>query len=158
MRTCIQIPHPPERKQDGLLLRGLRTLKVRLDRISATTLQVVQFLKQHPKIERLLFPWDESFPKIQLARKQMKGACGLLTVVIQTKRMEDIVRFCESLQHFLMAVSWGGYESLVIPKCASLSPADFSADNPEHRMVRIYLGLEDAEYLIADLRQALDSF
>jgi cystathionine beta-lyase/cystathionine gamma-synthase len=141
-----------------LLLRGLRTLKVRLDRISATTLQVVQFLKQHPKIERLLFPWDESFPQIQLARKQMKGACGLLTVVIQTKRMEDIVRFCESLQHFLMAVSWGGYESLVIPKCASLSPADFSADNPEHRMVRIYLGLEDAEYLIADLRQALDSF
>ena len=117
-----------------------------------------QFLKQHPKIERLLFPWDESFPQIQLARKQMKGACGLLTVVIQTKRMEDIVRFCESLQHFLMAVSWGGYESLVIPKCASLSPADFSADNPEHRMVRIYLGLEDAEYLIADLRQALDSF
>ncbi|MFM7838325.1 MAG: trans-sulfuration enzyme family protein [Chitinophagaceae bacterium] len=141
-----------------LLLRGLRTLKVRLDRISATTLQMVQFLKQHPKVEKVLFPLDDTFPQIQLARKQMKGACGLLTVVIKTKRMEDVVKFCETLHHFLMAVSWGGYESLVIPKCASLAPADFSAANPEHRMVRIYVGLEDAEYLIADLRQALDSF
>ena len=54
-----------------------------------------------------------------------------------------------------MAVSWGGHESLVIPKCASLQPAEFTASNIEHRMIRLYIGLEDAEYLIADIDQAL---
>ena len=55
-----------------------------------------------------------------------------------------------------MAVSWGGHESLAIPKCASLQDTEFDASNREHRMVRIYIGLEEADYLIADLRQAFD--
>jgi cystathionine beta-lyase/cystathionine gamma-synthase len=55
----------------------------------------------------------------------------------------------------MMAVSWGGHESLIIPKCASLSAEDFDASNPEHRMIRLYTGLEDAQYLIRDLEQAI---
>ena len=85
----------------------------------------------------------------------MTGACGLFTVVLKASSMEQIVRFCESLKHILMAVSWGGHESLAIPKCASLSPGQFDPLLREHRMVRIYVGLEDASYLIADLDQAL---
>ncbi|MCY1381385.1 cystathionine beta-lyase [compost metagenome] len=55
-----------------------------------------------------------------------------------------------------MAVSWGGYESLIIPACAGLSTDAFDPENKRHRLIRIYIGLEDADYLIADLKQALD--
>ena len=85
----------------------------------------------------------------------MKGACGLFTFVLKTNKMESIVKFCESLQHIMMAVSWGGHESLVIPKCAGLKPGDFDPANKEHRYIRMYVGLEEAEYLIADLEQAI---
>lgn len=139
-----------------LLIRGLRTLSVRLDRISKTTIEVLQFLKQHPKVESVIFPFDESFPQYQLAKKQMSGACGLMTLVLKVKKREEIVKFCESLRHILMAVSWGGHESLVIPKCAGLPPSGFDVNNREHRYVRMYVGLEDADYLIKDLKQALE--
>ena len=56
----------------------------------------------------------------------------------------------------MMAVSWGGHESLIIPKCAGIQPVDFNANNKDHRMMRLYVGLEDADYLIKDLEQALD--
>lgn len=137
-----------------LLLRGLRTLPARLDRSSTTTRIMVDWLKQHPRVERLIFPLDKDFPQYELAQKQMSGACGLVTIVINAKNMEEIVTFSESLRHILMAVSWGGHESLVIPRCASIAPDTFDASNPEHRMLRFYFGLEDAEYLKADLEQA----
>jgi cystathionine beta-lyase/cystathionine gamma-synthase len=138
-----------------LLIRGLRTLAARLDRITKSSTQVIAFLKQHPKIEGLLFPFDESFPQYALAKQQMSGACGLFTFAIKATKMESIVSFCENLQHIMMAVSWGGHESLVIPKCAGIQPGDFDRANPEHRYVRMYVGLEDPGYLIADLEQAL---
>ena len=64
--------------------------------------------------------------------------------------------FCESLQHIMMAVSWGGHESLIIPKCAGIERSEFNPSLPEHRAIRMYVGLEEAEYLIEDLKQALD--
>ena len=139
-----------------LLIRGLRTLPARLDRISKSTREVIEYLKQHPKIEKILFPFDESFSQYELAKKQMKGACGLFTFIMKANRMETIVKFCESLQHIMMAVSWGGHESLVIPKCSGINPKDFNPQNIEHRYVRMYVGLEEPGYLVADLRQALD--
>jgi len=138
-----------------LLIRGLRTLPARIERITRTTAEVVAFMKQHPKVESILFPFDESFPQYELAKQQMKGACGLFTFVLKTDKMESIVKFCESLQHIMMAVSWGGHESLVIPKCAGIEPKDFDPANKEHRYVRMYVGLEDPQYLMADLEQAL---
>ncbi len=138
-----------------LLIRGLRTLPARLDRISHSTLEVFNFLKQHPAVDSVIFPFDESFPQYALAKKQMSGACGLLTIILKTNKRESIVKFCESLQHILMAVSWGGHESLIIPKCAGIPVADFNPANPEHRYVRLYVGLEDPAYLIKDIDQAL---
>lgn len=140
-----------------LLIRGLRTLPARIERITKTTATVVQYLKQHPKVEAVLFPLDETFPQYELAKKQMKGACGLCTIVMKTDKMDSIVQFCESLQHIMMAVSWGGHESLVIPKCAGLQPSEFDPLNKEHRYVRLYTGLEDADYLVRDLEQAFES-
>jgi len=73
---------------------------------------------------------------------------------VRGTQMNEIVRFCEALRHIMMAVSWGGHESLILPRCASLDPQQFDAGNPDHRMLRLYTGLEEPGYLIADLEQA----
>ena len=139
-----------------LLIRGLRTLPIRLERVSKTTLAVVKYLKQHPTVEEVIFAFDENFPQLQLAKKQMQGACGLLTFIVKADTVYQLENFCESLKHIMMAVSWGGHESLIIPKCSGIAHADFNASNREHRMMRLYVGLEEAEYLIEDLRQAFE--
>jgi cystathionine beta-lyase/cystathionine gamma-synthase len=137
-----------------LLIRGLRTLSLRLERSTQTTHQIVSWLKQHPKVEAVVFPFAEDFPQLELAKQQMTGACGLLTFIIKATTIKQIETFCESLQHILMAVSWGGHESLIIPRCAGIPLETFDASVTEHRMLRLYVGLEDAAYLIADLEQA----
>jgi cystathionine beta-lyase/cystathionine gamma-synthase len=140
-----------------LLLRGLRTLEIRLGRITESTREVLQYLKKHPLVESVLFPLDESFPQYELARKQMRNACGLISFFVRAEKRREIVRFCENLKHIMMAVSWGGHESLILPRCASLEDTEFDAGNVEHRMLRLYIGLESARYLIDDLEQAFRS-
>jgi len=137
-----------------LLIRGLRTLPVRLERITATTRKIADYLKGHPRVDGILFPFDETFPQYELARRQMQGACGLLSFYVRAGSRDEIVRFCESLRHIMMAVSWGGHESLILPRCASLMAAEFDPNVKEHRMLRLYTGLEEPEYLIRDLEQA----
>ena len=80
----------------------------------------------------------------------------MFTMILRVKRREEIVTFCESLEHIMMAVSWGGHESLVIPKCAGIKDTDFDVNNREHRYVCMYVGLEDSNYLIEDLARAFD--
>ncbi|ULQ52449.1 trans-sulfuration enzyme family protein [Flavihumibacter fluvii] len=140
-----------------LLIRGLRTLPARLEQSAQTTRRVVDYLKNHPKVEEVIYPFDPGFMQFELARQQMSGAGGLLTIVYNAKERAQIVRFCEALQHILMAVSWGGHESLVIPRCASITHQNFRPEKKEHRMVRLYIGLESADYLIADLDQAFNA-
>lgn len=137
-----------------LLLRGLRTLPMRLERINASTKKLADFLKQHPDVEYIIFPFDDSFPQYRLAREQMNDAGGLVTFILKAQKREEIIRFCESLQHFMMAVSWGGHESLVLPKCAGIPITDFNPVDPLHRSIRMYVGLEDPAYLAADLEGA----
>ncbi len=140
-----------------LLIRGLRTLPVRLERITRTTHEVVGFLKAHPRVEKVIFPMDLSFSQFELAQKQMTGACGLVTIFLKAESAKTIELFCESLKHILMAVSWGGYESLILPKCAGMKPEDFDPQNQDHRSLRLYIGLEEPAYLIADLLRAFES-
>ncbi len=139
-----------------LLIRGLRTLPARLERITRTTHAVITFLKSHPLVERVIFPLDPTFPQYELAGRQMKGACGLLTFMLKTQSCEAIETFCNGLKHILMAVSWGGHESLIIPKCAGMPSDQFNPAIELHRSLRLYVGLEDPEYIITDLTQALD--
>jgi cystathionine beta-lyase/cystathionine gamma-synthase len=138
-----------------LLLRGLRTLPMRLHHISITTLAVVEWLKNHPLVERVIFPFDESFPQYNLAKRQMTGACGLLTFVLRYDDPAEIETFCNRLKFIRMAVSWGGHESLIIPKIAGMKQEQFDAFNPIHRSCRLYVGLEEADFLIGDLKQAI---
>ena len=139
-----------------LLLRGLRTLPARIDRITASTQKVLEYLKTVNRIESLIFPLDPSFPQYELARDQMSGACGLISFYMKAQLVEEIEKFCNSLKAFRMAVSWGGHESLIIPKCAGTPQADFNPLNPTHRMLRLYIGLEDPDFLIRDLEQGFN--
>lgn len=139
-----------------LLLRGLRTLPARLDRITRSTLKVLEYLKTVPQVESLIFPLDPSFPQYELAKKQMKGASGLISLYIKANNIETIEKFCNSLNAFRMAVSWGGHESLVIPKCAGIKQTDFDVNNPTHRLIRLYIGLEEPDFLIKDLSNSFN--
>jgi cystathionine beta-lyase/cystathionine gamma-synthase len=136
-----------------LLIRGLRTLPMRLEHISKSTVQMVDYLKKHPKVEEVIFAFDEDFPQLQLAKQQMQGACGLLTFILKTDTVQQVEDFCEALKHIMMAVSWGGHESLIIPKCAGMMQSKFNAANKDHRMLRLYVGLEETNYLMEDLER-----
>jgi cystathionine beta-lyase/cystathionine gamma-synthase len=137
-----------------LLLRGLRTLPMRLERISQSTRQVLEFLKLHPLVEEVIFPLDPSFEQYELALRQMDGASGLISFFTRLDTVEAIERFCDSLEHIRMGVSWGGHESLIIPKCSGMKREDFRAGDKTHRMLRLYVGLEEPDYLIKDLARA----
>lgn len=139
-----------------LLLRGLRTLPMRLERISLSTRRVLEFLKTHPVVEEVIFPLDPDFRQYSLASRQMSGASGLISFYVNMDSAENIELFCNSLRHIRMGVSWGGHESLILPRCAGMKREDFRADNKEHRMLRLYVGLEEPDYLIRDLSQGLD--
>lgn len=139
-----------------LLLRGLRTLPLRLEKSAASAVELIDKLEKHPAVSRIIYPFHPSFSQYELAKKQMKGCCGLLTFVVKAHSHGQVSRFCESLKHIMMAVSWGGHESLIMPRCASLEPADFDPANEAHRMLRLYVGLEEPDYLWADLEQAFE--
>ena len=139
------------------LLRGLRTLPLRLERVIETTKKVIDFLDEHPAVEKIIFPFHPSFSQHELARQQMKAAMGLITIVLKDPKRDSIVKFCEGLKTFIIAVSWGGHESLVIPRCAGIQKERFDETNEVHRQIRLYIGLEDADYLIKDLNDALKS-
>lgn len=138
-----------------LMLRGLRTLELRVDRSSQSAAKVVAFLEKHPKVERVLYPFSDSNPQLAIAKKQMRQGGGLLSIIINAKEVSEVERFCDNLKLFLLACSWGGYESLLFPMCALHNSKSY--DNPlPWNLVRIYIGLEDPEVLIEDLKQALD--
>ncbi len=138
-----------------LIIRGLRTLPIRLKQITSTTNQVIKFLKQHPKVEKVIFPFDPTNPQYELAKSQMSGACGLFSIILKTDSYHKIERFSFQLKHFLVAVSWGGYESLIMPQAAGIGPENFDAQIENHKLVRLFIGLEE-DYLIEDLNQALE--
>lgn len=140
-----------------LITRGLRTLEVRLSRVSQSTEKVLEFLKGEEKVEEIAFPFDKDFEQYDLAKKQMKGAGGLFSFYLKTNSLKKIENFCEGLHHILIAVSWGGYESLIMPGCAGFKPSDFNPENKDHRRLRMYVGLEDPEYIIEDLKRGFEA-
>lgn len=139
-----------------LLIRGLRTLKTRLDVSAKNAKDVIAYLEQEPLVEKIIYPFDKSFPQYALARKQMRDASGLLSFVIRAKNEKEVELFCNSLKHILIAISWGGHESLIVPGCSWIPRNSFDAQNEHHRMIRLYVGLEEPAYIIADLKQAFE--
>lgn len=137
-----------------LMIRGLRTLELRVNRSSSSAQQIAEWLDQHPKVEKVLYPTLKSNPQYDLAKKQMKQGGGLLSVKLKAKDVAEMEKFCDSLKCFLIATSWGGHESLVLPICALKASTSLSSQLPWN-MVRLYIGLEDPGMLKKDLENAL---
>jgi cystathionine beta-lyase/cystathionine gamma-synthase len=141
-----------------LMIRGLRTLEIRLQRIAQTTQQVLAFVKGHARVEHVYYPTDTSNPQFALSQQQMRGGSGLLTLRLRVDDVAGVERFCDALKRFLMTVSWGGYESLLFPVCAvhpANAPLGGGGSSLPLSLVRLSIGLEEPEVLIADLEQAL---
>jgi cystathionine beta-lyase len=138
-------------------LRGLRTMGVRLAQHQAAGLAVARWLERRPEVVRVLHPALETDPGHALWRRDYTGACGLFTVVFRQVSRETVNQFLNALTLFGIGASWGGFESLAIPfDGASMRTATHW--NPGGSTVRLHIGLEDADDLIADLEQALSVF
>jgi len=141
-----------------LMIRGLRTLPVRMQRIAATSAEVLKFLTAHPKVRKVYSPRASDNPQLGLTEKQLRGASGLMTIELDASDVAAVERFCDGLDRFLMTVSWGGYESLAFP-VAAVYPASAPLQPPGGgaalNFVRLSIGLEEPEVLIRDLDQAL---
>lgn len=142
----------------ALLMRSIRTLVVRVERQNATAQAVAEAMAQHPKVSRVLYPGLPGFPGHGVAREQMKGYGGMLTLEIKGG-YADAVRAVDRLRLFAIAPSLGGVESLATMPVTTthhgLDPAERARRGISDTMIRLSVGLEDAADLIADLEQAL---
>lgn len=151
--TFGSIVHPFEA---FLILRGLRTLPLRMEKISRSTKAVFKALKEDNRVESIYFPFDPDNSQYDLARSQMSECPGLMSIRLRSEDESLITAFCESLKYFRMAVSWGGHESLIIPVLAAHQIPGKSVPALPINHIRLYVGLEEPELLINDLRQALN--
>jgi cystathionine beta-lyase/cystathionine gamma-synthase len=141
-----------------LLIRGMKTLAVRVQRHNENALRVAQFLAHHPKVQRVHYPFLEGHPQRALAMEQMRGGGGVLSFEVDGSA-EDARRLTEALHLFTLAPSLGGVDSLVCVPVLT-SHAMVSAEHRKtmgvtDQMIRLSVGIESADDLIADLEQAL---
>lgn len=141
-----------------LLLRGLRTLSVRMERINANALAVARALEAHPAIERISYPGLASHPQHALACQQMTGFGGVMALRLKAD-FAATAKFVAGLSLARQAVSLGGVDTLIVHAAAmwagTLDEAGLKAAGIEPNLVRLSVGLEHAEDLIADLRRGL---
>jgi cystathionine beta-lyase len=140
----------------NLVIRGLRTLELRVKRSSESAEKVIHWLEKHPKVEKIWWPFHETFPQRELAMRQMRGCGGLFSVTFKTDSREKMENFIHKIERFLMAVSWGGHESLMIPTIGFYDVPGRTNPPMPWTFVRFYVGLEDADWLIEDLSRAMD--
>jgi cystathionine gamma-synthase len=142
-----------------MLIRGLKTLAVRVARQNDNALRVAEFLSQHGKVGRVHYPFLKSHPQYALAREQMSGGGGMVSFEVEGTG-DDARRLTESLRLFTLAPSLGGVESLVsIPVLTShamIEPEQRKKMGVTEQMIRLSVGIENADDLIADLEHALD--
>ncbi len=141
----------------ALILRGLRTLELRVQRSHDSACRIAAWMEQHPKVQRVLYPWLPSFPQHELARRQMRGAGGLFSAYLQADDIAQVENFFHRLRRFLLAVSWGGHESLVLPMAGFYKIPGRADSSRPWNLVRFYIGLEDPDWLMEDLAQALEA-
>jgi len=139
-----------------LMILGLRTLQVRMERTNSTAAKVVEYLENHPKVEKIFFPFSKNNPQYELAKSQMSGTGGMFSAQIKADDIAAVERFCNSLRYFLMACSWGGHESLIFPTCTLYDSQNYGATELPWNHIRFYVGLEEPDTIIEDLKKALE--
>lgn len=137
-----------------LILRGLRTLPIRMERHMKSTKTIIDFLRNEPQVKAIVYP-DQN----PIAKKQMSGFSGLFSVVLDTDAL-GARKFIDTLNLFCIGVSWGGYESLayapIISLSKEMSPEKLEASGIHPGLIRLSIGLEDPEDLINDIKNALE--
>lgn len=154
--SCGATPGP----QDCfLVLRGLKTLHLRLERHCANGRAVAEFLAQHPKVGKVYWPGLPSHPNHDVAKRQMRDFGGMMSFTIKGDNMEDAMRFLRTCKYFTLAESLGGVESLMGHPAsmthASIPREERMKSGVTDALIRLSVGVEDADDLVADLAQAL---
>ena len=142
-----------------LMLRGIKTLHVRMQRHCENGKQVAEYLATHPKIEKVYWPGFENHPNHQIAKEQMKDFGGMISFVTKGNDYDEAIRIVENLKVFTLAESLGGVESLS-GHPASMTHASIHKEERERTgvvdsLIRLSVGIEDIDDLIADLKQAI---
>src|SRR5690554_160450 len=143
-----------------LVLRGLKTLHIRMQRHCENGKAIAEYLLKHPKIEKVYWPGFETHPNHYVAKEQMKDFGGMISFVTKGSNYEESIRLIESLKIFTLAESLGGVESLA-GHPASMTHASIPKEEREKigvvdSLIRLSVGIEDVDDLINDLKQALD--
>lgn len=142
-----------------LVLRGIKTLHLRVQRHCENGEKIAHYLKNHPKIEKVYWPGFESHPNHEVAKKQMRGFGGMISFTLKGNNLEDALSVVKKVKIFALAESLGGVESL-IGHPATMTHASIPKDIREKSgvvdsLIRLSVGIEDSEDLIEDLKQAL---
>ncbi len=156
--SCGATPGP----QDSfLVLRGLKTLHVRMERHCANGVVVANFLANHPKVEKVYWPGFPSHPNHEVAKKQMRDFGGMISFSLKGDRFEDASTLAQNVRVFSLAESLGGVESLLGHPAsmthASIPKAEREKSGITDSLLRLSVGIEDAEDLIEDLTNALNA-
>jgi len=143
-----------------LVLRGIKTLHLRMERHGENALAVVKFLGSHPAVDKIYFPGLPSHPNHEVAKKQMRGFGGMVSFTLRNDSIEAVNKFLSNTHLFTLAESLGGVESL-IGHPASMTHASIPKEEREKTgvvdsLIRLSVGIEDADDLIEDLKNALD--
>jgi len=139
-----------------LILRGIRTLDVRLDKHQENALKVSKFLSKQKKIIKVFYPYKKGNQNYKLWKKYYSGATGLLGFKIKSKNKNSVLKFVNSLKLFGYGFSWGGFESLALYQTnQALGKRQFTHINKDEHIIRMHIGLEDPKDIINDIKQAL---
>ena len=143
-----------------LIIRGLRTLDVRLKQHYENAIKVINYLKKHRKVKEILFPYKPKSKNYKLWKKYYSGATSLFSIVIKSRKKSSVIKFVNSLELFGIGYSWGGFESLAIlqdlkKKTEYIKGRHFYRFGKNEHIVRLHIGLEEPKELIADLNKAL---
>ena len=139
-----------------LVLRGLKTLHLRMDRHFENAMAILGFLEKHPKVEKLFYPFHPSHPQYKIAKHQMKNGGGMISFIVKGGR-ESAIKVVESTKIFTLAESLGGVESLIeVPAAMTHLSVAGSQLEVDAGLVRLSVGIENKDDLVQDIKQALD--
>jgi len=139
-----------------LVIRGLRTLDIRLEKHQENTKKVIKWMTQQKKITKILYPYKPSSTSYKLWKKYYSGASGLLSIIVNSKSKSSVYKFVNSLELFGIGYSWGGFESLAVYNDpVEMGNRQFFKLEKNQHLIRIHVGLEDSNDLINDLKRSL---
>lgn len=151
-KTVLTLGDKPGGQEIALSLRGLRTLKLRMEHADKAGREMARWIQKHDACLHILHPAFEGCPGHAFWRRDFTGAAGLFGAIFRAQSEESVHRFVDALHHFGIGVSWGGYESLVLPVKPNRTATKWTS---EGNLVRFNIGLDDLDTLKADLSQAL---